>query len=360
MKRILFVMLALTFLFAGFTVFAGGQGEAEEAGMEEAKGDYVVGISNSLFGNSWRESMIDSMEEVANFYIEKGMLKDYIVQQSGPDVQTQIQQIRNMINEGVDLIVINPSSATGLTGVIEEASDVGIPTIVMDAELLGDDRELALSVATDKFIETYESGSYIAEQMGGEGNVITLLGNAAYQPTQKRQQGFEAVYEENPGLNELAVAYGEWNQATAEAVMNDMVATYQNIDAVMTTGSMAMGALRAFMNAGKELPHITGDPTVEFILFCKEQMAAGADFEFAAPLNPPGIGATALAIGIYQLNGYELKDGLLENNVFYYDLETDFISRDNIDEFLGLYDGADPSVWITEWASDDVVRTWFK
>ncbi|MFW5747900.1 MAG: substrate-binding domain-containing protein [bacterium] len=357
MKRILFVMLALMFLLAGFTVFAGGQGEAEAG---EAKGDYVIGISNSLFGNSWRESMIDSMKEVAEFYIDKGMLKSYIVQQSGPDVQTQIQQIRNMINEGVDMIIINPASATGLTGVIEEAADVGIPSIVMDAELLGDDRELALSVATDKFVETYTSGSYIAEKMGGEGNVITLLGNAAYQPTQKRQQGFEAVYEENPGLNELAVVYGEWNQATAEAVMNDVVATYQDIDAVMTTGSMAMGALRAFMNAGKDLPHITGDPTVEFILFCKEQMEAGADFEFAAPLNPPGIGATALAIGIYQLNGYELKEDLLENNVFYYDLETDFISRENIDRFLDLYEGEDPSVWITEWASDDVVKTWFE
>jgi ribose transport system substrate-binding protein len=359
MKRILFVMLALMFLFAGFTVFAGGQGEAEE-GMEAEGSDYVIGISNSLFGNSWRESMIDSMKEVADYYIEQGMLGDYIIQQSGPDVQTQIQQIRNMINEGVDMIIINPASATGLTGVIEEAADVGIPSIVMDAELLGDDRELALSVATDKFIETYTSGTYIAEKMGGEGNVITLLGNAAYQPTQKRQQGFEAVYDDFPGLNELAVVYGEWNQATAEAVMNDVVATYQDIDAVMTTGSMAMGALRAFMNAGKDLPHITGDPTVEFILFCKEQMAAGADFEFAAPLNPPGIGATALAIGVYQLNGYELKDDLLENNVFYYDLETDFISRENIDRFLDLYEGADPSVWITEWASDDVVQTWFE
>lgn len=355
MKKILFIMLAVALFFAGSMVFAGGE---QEAGGGD--GDYVIGVSNSLYGNSWRESMMDSIAEVAEFYKDKGMIEGIITQQSGPDVQTQIQQIRNMINEGVDMILINPASATGLTGVIEEASDVGIPSIVMDAELLGDDRELAMSVATDKFVEAYESGKYVAEAIGGEGNVVVLLGNAAYQPTQKRNDGFDAVLAEYPGLNLLTTVYGEWNQSTAEAVMNDVVATYPDIDAVFTIGSMAMGAARAFMNAGRDIPALCGDPTVEFLRFADEMRDGGKPLTFAAPLNPPGIGATAFALGVYMLNGYELKDGLLENNVFYYGLDTDYVSDKTLDRFLEEYKDADPSVWITEYASDQKVQSYFK
>ena len=354
MKRGIVFFLVLTMLMLGSVMAFGG----EEPEREE--GDFVIGISNSLYGNIWRERMLESMKIVAEFYKAKGMLKDTVVQQSGPDVQTQIQQIRNMISQGVDMILITPASATGLTGVIEEASDAGIPCMVFDAELLGDDRELALSIATDKFIETYRSQKYLAEKMGGKGNVVVMLGNAAYQPTQKRYEGTKAVLKEFPGLKELTVVYGEWNQATSEAVMNDVVATYPKIDAVFTIGSMGMGALRAFMNAGRELPAISGDATVEGILFEQKLVDEGKDHLFAHPLNPPGIGGTALAVGVYLLHGYEFKDGMLENNVFYYPLKTDYISRENLDEFFKVYGGEDPSVFVTEWADDKTVRSYFK
>ena len=349
MKRLILAGLVLL-LVVPFAAFAGGQPAAEE------DGEFVVGISNSLYGNTWREKMLEDMDEVANFYIEKGMISGTVVQQSGPDVQTQIQQIRNMINEGVALLCINTASATGLTGVIEEAKDVGIPSIVMDAELVGDDRELALSVASDKFVGMYGATSYVLDAIGGEGNVVVMLGNAAYQPTQKRHEGVLAALAENPKVNVLTTVYGEWNQATAEAVMNDVVAAYPDIDAVITVGSMGMGALRAFQNAGRALPAITGDPTVEFIRFAAQQ---GDGFIFASPANPPGIGATSLAIGVYMINGYEFKDGVLENNVYLYPVKT-LVTPENLDQYLKEFEGADPATWISEYATDAEVRALFK
>jgi ribose transport system substrate-binding protein len=356
MKKVLFVMLAVALFCTGAMVFAAG----EQEGASGAAGDFTIGVSNSWYGNSWRESMMDSIAEVAAYYKGRGMIKGIITQQSGGDVQLQIQQIRNMINQGVDMIVINPASATGLTGVIEEAGDVGIPCIVMDAELLGDDRELALSVATDKFVEAYEAGKYVAEAIGGKGKVVILLGNPGAQPDMLRQEGFDAVLAEYPGLELLTIVYGAWNQSTAEATMNDVVATYPDIDAVFTIGSMGMGAARAFMNAGLDLPIMNGDPTVEWLRRSVEYLEANPDWKFAAPTNPPGIGATAFSIGVYQLNGYELKDELVNNNVFYYGLKNDHINNENLDEFLEMYSTADESEWITEWADDDTVRSYFK
>jgi ribose transport system substrate-binding protein len=354
MRRLTVLALVLL-VVCSLAAFAAGEKESGAA----QKGDYVIGISNSLYGNLWREKMLEDMATVADFYIQKGMLKDTVVQQSGPDVQTQIQQIRNMINQGVDLVCINPASASGLVGVIEEAKDVGIPSIVFDAELVGKDRELALSVASDKYVEMYNATRYVLQKIGGKGDVVVMLGNAAYQPTQKRHEGVKGALKEFPNVKVLTTVYGEWNQATAEAVMNDVVAAYPKIDAVITVGSMGMGALRAFQNAGRPLPAITGDPTVEFMLFAEQQIKAGKKFIFAAPANPPGIGGTALAIGVYMLNGYEFKDGVLENNTYFYPVKT-LVTPENLDQFLKQYAGADPATWISEYASDEEVRKLFK
>jgi ribose transport system substrate-binding protein len=350
MKRLICLALTLLMLVC-LAAFAAGEKEAAK------KGDFVIGISNSLYGNLWREKMLEDMATVANFYIKKGMLKGTIVQQSGPDVQTQIQQIRNMINQGVDLICINPASASGLTGVIEEAKERGIPSIVFDAELVGKDRELALSVASDKYVEMYGATKYVLSKVS-KGDAVIMLGNAAYQPEQKRLAGAEAALKEYPGVKVLKLVYGEWNQATAEAVMNDVVATTPKIDIVITVGSMGMGCLRAFRNAGRPLPAITGDPTVEFMRFAKQQIDSGR-FVFAAPANPPGIGGTALAIGVYLLHGYKFKDGVLKDNTYFYPVST-LVTNDNLDQFLKKYEGVDPASWISEYASDEEVRKLFK
>jgi ribose transport system substrate-binding protein len=347
--RALWVMV-LGFFLVSLAAFGAGPVGSKKPG------NYVVGISNSTFGNLWREKHIAEAVAVANEYIKRGWLKSVIVQQSGPDVQVQIQQIRNMINQKVSMILINPASATGLVGVIEEAKEAGIPCICMDAEMLGADRKLALSVATDKFNEAYTSMKYVAQAIGGKGKVILLLGIAGDQPTMKRMEGAKAVLKEFPNLELLTTAYASYNQSTAESVMNDLISTYPKIDAVFTIGSMGMGVLRAFENAGRPLPAISGDPTYEFALYAKKQRDSGVKFIYACPANPPGIGGTAMHIAAYLLNGYVFKPGVLVDNEYFYPVKA-MITPETLDHWLDYFKGQDPSAWISEVAGEDLIKT---
>jgi ribose transport system substrate-binding protein len=349
-KKITGLIVLVVLLAGSATAFAAGGPK---------NGKYVVGVSNSTFGNLWREKHIAETVAVANDYIKRGWLKEVVVQQAGPDVAVQIQQIRNMINQGVDMILINPASATGLTGVIEEAKEAGIPSIVMDAELIGADRKEALSVATDKFKEAYNSMKYCAQAIGGKGNVILLLGIKGDQPTMKRYDGAMAVLKEFPGLKLLTTAYASYNQSTAESVMNDLLSTYPKIDAVFTIGSMGMGVLRAFEKAGRPLPAISGDPTYEFALYAKEQRDAGKKFVYACPANPPGIGGTAMHVAAYLLNGYKFKDGVLDDNGYLYPVKS-MITPETLDKWLTYFKGMDTSTWISEVASENDIKKLFK
>ncbi len=348
---------AFGFIVLAILLAAPFHGSAAGAGGKK-NGSYVVGISNSTYGNLWREKHIEETVAVAKMYVQRGWLKDVVVQQAGPDVATQIQQIRNMIQQGVDMLLINPASATGLIGVIEEAKDAGIPSIVMDAELLGDDRKLALSVATDKYREAYDSMKYVAQGIGGKGKVVLLLGIAGDQPTMKRHEGAKAVLKEFPGLELLTTAYASYNQSTAESVMTDLISTYPKIDAVFTIGSMGMGVLRAFEKAGRPLPAISGDPTHEFALHMKELQESGKKLAYACPANPPGIGGTAMHIAAYLLNGHTFKAGVLEDNGYLYPVKS-MITPATLDHWITYFKGQDASAWISEVAGEEDIKKLF-
>jgi len=62
-KKGLWVMV-LVFFLVSLAAFS--------APVSKKKGDYVVGISNSTFGNLWREKHVAETVAVANEYIKRG------------------------------------------------------------------------------------------------------------------------------------------------------------------------------------------------------------------------------------------------------------------------------------------------
>jgi ribose transport system substrate-binding protein len=200
---------------------------------------------------------------------------------------------------------------------------------------------------------------YVAQAIGGKGKVILLLGIAGDQPTMKRMEGAKAVLKEFPNLELLTTAYASYNQSTAESVMNDLISTYPKIDAVFTIGSMGMGVCRAFENAGRPLPAISGDPTYEFALYAKKQRDNGVKFIYACPANPPGIGGTAMHLAAYLLNGYTFKAGVLQGNGYLYPVKA-MITPQTLDKWLDYFKGQDPSAWISEVAGEDLIKTLFQ
>ncbi|UCB46443.1 MAG: substrate-binding domain-containing protein, partial [Spirochaetota bacterium] len=176
--------------------------------------------------------------------------------------------------------------------------------------------------------------------------------------TENRKNGVLRGFGEYPGIEVLETVYGQWNQEIAESVMSDVITKYPVIDAFWAGGSMAMGALRAFENAKRMLPVCSGDPTKEFLVYAKKKLDEGVDFEFCCPGNPPGIGGTALALGIYLANGHELKMAF-PKNTYYYPVKT-FVTPDNLKRYLDIMKDEPEAAWISEYASDAEISAMFK
>src|SRR5947209_15261635 len=83
---------------------------------------YVVGVSNTLFGNGWREEMICSIKAEAE---ASGKVSKVVVANRNGGPSEQIADIRNLISAGANVIIINPSDRDALKPVIKQAADKG-------------------------------------------------------------------------------------------------------------------------------------------------------------------------------------------------------------------------------------------
>src|SRR3712207_2196689 len=129
------VLVACAMIVVLAVACGGGGGQGGGGGGQANEGPYTIGVSNGFISSEWRTQMIDDLQRVNNEYKQEGLTEDLVIESADVDAQGQIQQMRNLINRGVDAIIVNPNDATALDQVIGQAEQAGIPVIAVDQEI---------------------------------------------------------------------------------------------------------------------------------------------------------------------------------------------------------------------------------
>jgi len=348
-----FLLIASLVLSAcsGSRPAAGGGGASSKS---EPFKPLVVGMSNGYIGNGWRTQMTEDIEALAKQYEEQGLIEKLIVQHAGVDVNNQISQIRNMINANVDLLLIDPNSETALNPVIEEAHKKGITVISFDQPVTSPH---AINVVIDQKQFGRNLAEWFVKELGGKGEIVMVTGLAGHPANVNRLIGMNEVLGKHPDVKVLTEVNGNWDEANAQQVTSNLIASYPNIDGVLTQDGMALGVVNAFEAANKELPVVTGENMVGFLKKWK-QLKDEKGFSTYGQNNPPGIGATALGIGVRLLQGKQFKEPL-ENNTYYYPIGT-HITNDNLEAELEKVKDRPDTYTLDEWLSEEQLDALFK
>jgi ribose transport system substrate-binding protein len=323
-KKILLWALVLVFAFA-LTACNGGEDSDDER--------FTIGVSNGFVGSEWRTQMIQGLEEVNQEFMDQGVTTGLIIESADVDVQGQIQQIQNLINRGVDAIIINPNDQTALNPIIEEATQQGIVVIAVDQEISAPG---AYNVVIDQTEWARISARWLAEALGGSGDVVLIEGFVGHPANEARMDGVEEVFADYPGINVVGRDTGSWDQATGQQVMSDFLASLPNIDGVWTQDGMALGVLRALVTANPaEWPLMAGEARAGFIkLWHEVRETVNPEFTTIGVVNPPGIGASGLRVAIEILQGGEVDPAQLSGpfgNSLYVPIPGQ-VTADNFDE----------------------------
>lgn len=281
------------------------------AGIVTAQQDsFTIGFSNGFVSSEWRTQMIADFEAVAAELEETFDIDiELIIESEDTDVAGQEQQILNLINRGVDGLIINPNDAEAFRLTLEDAIAQGIAVIAIDQEI---DAEGLVNVVIDQTEWARISARWLAEQLGGEGKVVLIEGFVGHPANNARMAGVEEVLAEYPDIEVVGRETGSWDQATGQQVMSDFLASLPEIDGAWTQDGMAFGMLNAVRTANPEVwPVLVGEGRADYIQEWAAILEDNPDFVSVGVTNPPGVAGSGLRVLINLLMGKQLDEAQL-------------------------------------------------
>ena len=314
----------------------------------------VVGLSNGYFGTEWRTQMIAGAKEQFDMYKSKGMAGQLIIQQAGADTNQQIQDIRNMIQQHVSVIMVNANSATALNAVLAEANKANIPVVSFDQAVTA---PTAINVTVDHYSWGQRYAEWLAKALNGKGKIVVMDGIPGHPAAEARRKAALDTFAKYPGLKIVWQGYGLWDQAKAQAAMSTVLASQPTIEGVFVEDAMALGVMRAFENAGRPIPTMTGETQKAFLEEWKSALAKQPDLKIFAQVNPPDISRTALGIAVRIAAGKKLKP--LKDNTYYYSITT-FVTSADLDATLAKMQDKPNGYFLAAWLSEDQVDALFE
>ncbi len=259
-----------------------------------------IALSNSYIGNKWRIEM----ENVFKAALAMEPFKTDVagsVFNSGNEAAKQSQQITSLISERVDAIVVNAASPTALNGILQQAASRGILVVSFDNIVT---TNAALKVNTDQYQFGIKGAEWLAQKMGGKGNVIMVTGVAGTSVDEDRNKGADSVWAKNPGIKVVNRYTGMWDSSVAERNTAAVLPSLPQIDGIWCQGGTD-GVLKAFISANRKLPPTAGEGENGFRKFMLGYM--DHKVEGISIGQPPFLSVISLALARQVLMGKHPK-----------------------------------------------------
>lgn len=194
-----------------------------------------------MLDDAWREAMINDMRIEASNYDDV----EIIIKDAQNNNETQIQQIRDLIRQKVDVLIISPYQSEPITAVAEEAYRAGIPTIITDRKVNTD--QYTSFVGANNYEIGLAAGNYAAHYLPPNAIILEIWGLTQTSPAQERHKGFVDALREREDLSFRKIE-GQWLVDTARMELRKLEHPEQ-IDFVYAHNDMMAIAAREYFIA---------------------------------------------------------------------------------------------------------------
>ena len=202
---------------------------------------HVIGLSQCMLDDAWRQAMINDMRIEASNYDDV----EIIIKDAQNNNETQIQQIRDLIRQKVDVLIISPYQSEPITAVAEEAYRAGIPTIITDRKVNTD--QYTSFVGANNYEIGLAAGNYAANYLPPNAIILEIWGLTQTSPAQERHKGFVDALREREDLSFRKIE-GQWLVDTARMELRKLEHPEQ-IDFVYAHNDMMAIAAREYFMA---------------------------------------------------------------------------------------------------------------
>ena len=242
MKQTTYPILMLTILWSLLLLSACSQPDRP----------YLIGVSQCS-QDEWRSKQNEEMQREVS--LNQGVKLE--VRSVRDNNELQIADITYFINKGVDLLIVSPNEAHAVTPAVEQAFHAGIPVVVIDRKIEGD--QYTAFVGADNVQIGEAMGHYVRSLKQRPLRLFEIGGLAGSTPAMERTEGLHHIIDTLQGVFLLGRIDASWNLEDAERQMDSVFRVRKDIDLVVAQNDrMARGARRA-----AQRNHVT--PSLGFI-----------------------------------------------------------------------------------------------
>ncbi|MFJ5117082.1 ABC transporter substrate-binding protein [Kitasatospora sp. NPDC088548] len=282
------------------TACGSGSGSAGGDAGTSAKrpGKPFIALSNGFIGNGWRQTMVASFETAAKQAQADGLIGKYqTVNAPGDNSATeQIAQIKSLLLQKPDALLIDPASPTALKPVIQQACTAGVKVVVFDSAIDAPCAHVIQNSFTDW---ATDAAKPLLDGIGGKGNVIVSRGVVGSQPEAEMHKATEEILAKYPDVKTAATVNGMCDGATAQKAVLGVLSSVPTVDGVIGCGD-GYGVAQAFTTAGKPVPAVTFETNGRALNYWKDTKL---DNGSVAVMSDPGQSVAALWAALDLLDG---------------------------------------------------------
>lgn len=206
----------------------------------------VVAFAQSGNPNPWMVALTESIAEAASENSVK-----YLYTDSNDNVDRHVQNINDLVDQGIDYLIVAPQGDSGLKEALERAEGMGVKIILTGRTTEG---PYTTVVYSDQSWEGAKCAELIGEQ-NAEARVVEIRGIEGTSSVEGRASGFRSELDKYPDIEIVAEVTANFNMTEAMEAMTKVLDAVgpEYIDAVFAhNDNMALGAIQAIKDAGLE------------------------------------------------------------------------------------------------------------
>ena len=250
-------VIALSFLMLFALVTA-----IPNANAKDKDDKLTIGMSFQEMNNPYFIVMNEAIEEIA-----ENLDAELFVTDAKHDIFKQINDIEDMIQKGIDILILNPTDSKGVQNAVEEAKEAGVVVVCVDAQAAG---PIDSFVGSKNYDAGLYAGEYMVKALNGKGKVAILDGIPVV-PILERVRGFKDAVAKAPGIEIVTTQNGKQERDVALNVTENIIQAYPEIDGIFSVNDGgAYGALSAIEASGKDIILTSVDGAPEAIGYIEE------------------------------------------------------------------------------------------
>ncbi len=329
---------------AGTSLILPGCAPAEEVpGAEVELGAGFVDTSQFRKDPPWnigRSGMgeVNSWQVISTFHFEyfvnqkyEGLFNEVHTASAFFDPAQQIADMEDLLTKDLDVMLVQPVTGGNITALIEEAMGRGIPVVLIGARAYTDNYVSYLDRDNPGVGRLYTN--WIADKLGGEGQVAVMMGLAGNTYAEDVLRGVRDTLALFPDMEEAALGYGVWSPVEGKEAMEAMLASTDQIDGIINDGgNMGIGIVDAYLDAGLEIPYMCGDDGNGWL-----RKARDHDVEFLAVHGGAEVYGDAVDTCVKVMRGEPVAKNVLANIISFTNEELEQYYRPDLnDQFWAI------------------------